>query len=437
MAKEKIIVGLDIGTTKIVALVGKQNEHGKVEILGMGHAPSVGVHRGVVTHILQTTESIRSAIKEAEDSSGVEIHTVNVGIAGQHIRSYQHRGIFTRQKPDDLITKAEVESMIENMYRLAMPPGEEIIHVLPQEYIIDNEAGYKDPVGTLGNRLEANFHVITGQVSAARNIQKCVQMAGLSINELILEPLASSEAVLLDEEKEAGVALVDIGGGTTDLAIFYDGIIRHTAVIPLGGNIISEDIKEGCALVKDTAEKLKTHHGSALELPGMENTVITIPGIAGRAPKQITKKTLAGIINARMAEIFEYVDYELRTSGYKDKLSAGIVMTGGGSMMKHSQQLMSLITGKDTRLGLPHKHLTGTEAQKIANPLFATSVGLVMLGVDKMKPEFVPTAVANQDEDPQAKKKSVRGADKPKVGNFFQSLINKASSFLEDDENEL
>lgn len=437
MAKEKIIVGLDIGTTKIVVLVGKQNEFGKIEILGLGHAPSVGVQRGVVTHILQTTESIKQAIKEAEDSSGVEINNVYVGIAGQHIRSYQHRGIFTRQMPNDLITKNEISSMINNMYKLAMPPGEEIIHVLPQEYIIDNESGYKDPVGTLGNRLEANFHVITGQVSAARNIQRCVQLAGLNINDLILEPLASAEAVLLAEEKEAGVALVDIGGGTTDLAIFYDGIIRHTAVIPLGGNIISEDIKTGCNLVKDTAEKLKTHHGSALQLPGMENTVITIPGIGGRPPKQITKSTLAGIINARMSEIFEYVDYELRMSGYKDKLSAGIVMTGGGSMMKHSQQLMSLVTGKETRIGLPNKHLTGNEGQKIANPLFATGVGLVMMGVDTKKEELESDIAESSEKVETSTKKQVRGSEKPKPGKFFQSLINSASRFLDDEENEL
>lgn len=434
MAKEKIIVGLDIGTTKIVVLVGKQNEHGKIEILGLGHAPSVGVQRGVVTHILQTTDSINQAIKLAEDSSGVEINTVSVGIAGQHIRSYQHRGIFTRQNPDQLISTDEVNNMIDNMHKLAMPPGEEIIHVLPQEYIIDNESGYKDPVGTLGNRLEANFHVITGQVTAARNIMKCVSMAQLSLDKLILEPLASSDAVLLEEEKEAGVALIDIGGGTTDLAIFYDGIIRHTAVIPLGGNIISEDIKNGCSLVKDTADKLKMLHGSALVMPGMENTIITIPGIAGRAPKQISKATLAGIINARMSEIFEYVDYELKMSGYKEKLSAGIVMTGGGSMMANSKQLMSLVTGKDTRLGLPHKHLVGESAQKISNPIYATAVGLVLLGVDKPETRFEENPTQKQEEE---KSKKVRGSINPKPGSFFKNILSKASSFLDESENEL
>ncbi|MGQ3012363.1 MAG: cell division protein FtsA [Flavobacteriales bacterium] len=433
MSQEKIIVGLDIGTTKIVALVGKQNEHGKIEILGMGHAPSVGVHRGVVTHILQTTESIRKAIADAENASGIDIRVVNVGIAGQHIRSYQHRGIYTRTNADDIITNRDVENLIENMHKLAMPPGEEIIHVLPQEYIIDNEIGHKDPVGALGARLEANFHVITGQVSAAKNILKCVHMAGLEMEKLILEPLASSEAVLLNEEKEAGVALVDIGGGTTDLAIFYDGIIRHTAVIPFGGNIITEDIKNGCNLVKDTAEKLKVHHGSALALPGMENTIITIPGIAGRAPKQISKQTLAGIIHARMEEIFEYVDYELRTSGYKDRLSAGIVMTGGGSMMKHSPQLMSLVTGKDTRVGLPHKHIAGDFAKRIANPVFATGVGLVMMGVEKPR-----TELSDVYSEPQKKQQEhVRGAEKPRMGTYFQRLINKGLGFLEDDEKEL
>ena len=432
MAKEKIIVGLDIGTTKILALVGKQNEHGKIEILGVGHAPSAGVQRGVVTHILQTTNSINEAIRAAEESSGVEIGRVNVGIAGQHIRSYQHRGIYTRNNSDELITKQEIEAMRENMYKLAMPPGEAIIHVIPQEYIIDNELGHKDPVGTIGNRLEANYHIISGQISAARNIQKCIHMANLSSEQIILEPLASAEAVLLPEECEAGVAIVDIGGGTTDIAIFHENILRHTAVIPLGGNIVTEDIKTGCNLVRDTAEKLKTMHGSALDSPGMENTIITIPGIGGRNPTQISKSTLAGIINARMSEIFEYVDYELKTSGYKDKLSAGIVMTGGGSMMKGAPQLMSLITGKDARIGYPHKHLIGDKAKTIANPVFATGVGLVLMGVNKPEKEGFAVESGTQGEEKVGGTKQ-----RLRYGSLFKGLIDKASSMFEDTENEL
>lgn len=262
--KSEIIVGLDIGTTKIVAIVGRKNEHGKIEILGMGKSESIGVSRGMVSNIDKTVESIKKAVEQAELKSGVDIKVVNVGIAGQHIKSLQHRGIRVRHSAEDEISQLDVDALKEDMHKLVMLPGEEIIHVLPQEYIVDNEQGIKDPIGMAGVRLEANFHIITGLVGAIKNIYKCVHKAGLNVNDLILEPLASSEAVLSSEEKEAGVALVDIGGGTTDIAIFQDGIIRHTAVIPFGGNIITEDIKQGLSIIKDHAEKLKVKFGSAL-----------------------------------------------------------------------------------------------------------------------------------------------------------------------------
>lgn len=431
MEKSEIIVGLDIGTTKIVALVGRLNEHGKVELLGMGKADSVGVHRGVVTHILQTTESIKKAIEEAEKTSGVDIGVVNVGIAGQHIKSYQHRGIHTRGNHEDDIMQKDIDALVENMYKLAMPPGEEIIHVLPQEYIVDNNSGVLDPIGMVGNRLEANFHIITGQISAAKNIFKCVERADLEVSNLILEPLASSEAVLHNDEKEAGVALVDIGGGTTDLAIFHEGIIRHTAVIPLGGNIITEDIKSGCNIIKTYAEALKIKHGSALVLDNMENKIISIPGIHGRPPKEISLKNLSGIIHERMAEIFEFVDYEIKNSGFKHKLSAGIVLTGGGGLMKHSRQLMELVTGMDTRIGYPNSHLAGSLADKVANPIYSTGIGLVMMGFDKVKKE-VPEVHADKT------KESIKGPSvKMKMGGFFDKLIRGGIDFLKDDEREL
>ncbi|HET6225361.1 MAG TPA: cell division protein FtsA [Bacteroidia bacterium] len=384
MEPSEIVVGLDIGTTKIVAIVGRRNEFGKIEILGMGKSESFGVARGVVQNIDQTVQSIRTAVAEAETKSGVDIKVVNVGIAGQHIKSLQHRGIKTRSSVEEEISQKDIDALIDDMFKLVMLPGEEIIHVLPQEYIIDNEQGIKNPIGMSGIRLEANFHIITGQIAAARNIYKCVHKAGLEVSELTLEPLASADAVLSDEEKEAGVVLVDIGGGTTDVAIFQDGIIRHTAVIPFGGNVITEDIKEGCTIIKSQAELLKIKFGSALASENQENEIVSIPGLRGRAHKEISVRNLSAIIQARMEEIVEHVYYEIKNSGYEKKLIAGIVVTGGGAQLKHVTQLVEYITGMDTRVGYPNEHLAkGNE--DVTSPLFATSVGLVMKGVQTVE----------------------------------------------------
>ena len=281
----EIIVGLDIGTTKIACFVGQKNEHGKIEILGYGTSNSVGVSRGVVSNIERTVSSIKQAVKAAEEDSGVEIKVVNVGIAGQHIKSLQHRGMITRENLDDEISRKDINDLIDDMSRLVMQPGAQILHVLPQEYTVDSEPGIKDPVGMAGVRLEANFHIITGDIAAARNIYRCITKAGLGIDQLVLEPLASSSSVLTEEEKEAGIALVDIGGGTTDIAIFQDGIIRHTAVIPFGGKVISSDISQGCNIMEKQAEKLKCKFGSALANEMKDNEIVCIPGLSGREPK--------------------------------------------------------------------------------------------------------------------------------------------------------
>src|ERR1043166_8055757 len=379
MEPSEIVVGLDIGTTKIVAIVGRRNEFGKIEILGMGKLESFGVARGVVQNIDQTVQSIQAAVAEAEAKSGVDIKVVNVGIAGQHIRSMQHRGIKTRASIDSEISQTDIDALIDDMYKLMMAPGEEIIHVLPQEYIIDNESGIKNPIGMSGIRLEANFHIITGQIAAARNIYKCVQKAGLEVSELTLEPLASADAVLSNEEKEAGVVLVDIGGGTTDVAIFQDGIIRHTAVIPFGGNVITDDIKEGCTIIRGQAELLKIKFGSALASENQENEIVSIPGLRGRDPKEISVRNLANIIQARMEEIMEHVYYEIKNSGYEKKLIAGIVVTGGGAQLKHIKQLIEYVTGMDTRIGYPNEPLAKS-TEDVTSPLFSTGVGLVMKG---------------------------------------------------------
>ncbi len=404
MEKDKadLIVGLDIGTTKICAIVGRKNSFGKIEILGMGKSESVGVMRGVVTNIVNTVQSIKLAVDEAGNKAKVEVHNVHVGIAGQHIKSLQHRGMRTRNSMEDEINQKDIDIIVEDMYKIAMPPGEQIIHVIPQEYIVDSEQGLKDPVGMSGIRLEANCHIITGQISSIKNIYKCVDRAGLKTDGLFLEPLASAESVLTDEEKEAGVVLVDIGGGTTDIAIFHDGIIRHTAVIPFGGNVITEDIKEGCSIIKKDAEQLKIKFGSALASENLENEYVTIPGLRGRKPSEISVKNLASIIQARMEEIIEQVIYEIKNSRFEKKLIAGIVITGGGAQLKHIIQLVEYLTGMDARIGYPNEHLAkGTD--EVKSPMYATAVGLVMKGFHELEknkkiPQLVVAGNVNKKE---------------------------------------
>jgi cell division protein FtsA len=429
MEQPDIIVGLDIGTTKIAAIVGQRNEHGKVEILGMGRSESLGVMRGMVANIEKTVASIMEAVKEAEAKSGVEIRDVHVGIAGQHIKSMQHRGMVTRNNINDEISRKDINAIVDDMYKLAMPPGEEIIHVIPQEFIVDNEQGIKDPIGMSGIRLEANCHIITGLITAANNIQKCVTKAGLKTVDLILEPLASAEAVLTEEEKEAGVVLVDIGGGTTDIAIFQDGIIRHTAVIPFGGNVITDDIKEGCSIIRNQAELLKVKFGSALARQMKENEIVSIPGLRGREPKEISVKNLASIIQARMEEIIENVYYEIKSSGFEKKLIAGIVITGGGSQLKHINQLVEYITGMDTRIGHPNEHL-GKGVDEVKSPMYATGVGLVIKGLQdlEMEKKSVKPAPEGITSEP--------AIEAPKKGKWYELIKKGFQTFGDEGEDQ-
>ncbi len=409
--ENEIIVGLDIGTTKIACIVGRRNEFGKIDILGTGKTESIGVKRGVVTNIEDTVRSIKTAVSQAEQESKVDIKYVNVGIAGQHIKSIQHRGTMIRENSDEEISSMEVEQLIHNMYKLNMAPGEEIIDVIPQDYIIDDEDGIRHPVGMLGNKLEANFHIIIGQTAAAKNIYKCIKKAGLEDSQLILEPIASAEAVLSDEEKEAGVVLVDIGGGTTDIAIFQDNIIRHTAVIPFGGDIVTEDVKEGCSIIRRHAEELKVKFGSALISENRDDEVVAIPGLRGRPPKEITLKNLASIIQARMEEIVEHVYYEIKNSGFEKKLIAGIVLTGGGAQLRHIHQLTEFTTGMPTRIGYPNEHLAKEVNEEIASPMYATGVGLVIEGINRFEADIKTKPIEDENESEikvskQKKKKS-------------------------------
>ena len=382
--EKNISVGLDIGTTKIVAMVGARNEFKKLEILGIGKSQSLGVHRGVVNNITQTIESIKYAIEEAKMESGEEnIKEVVVGIAGQHIRSLQHSDYITRENPDKVIDNNDIDELINQVYKLVMLPGEEIIHVLPQDFKVDGQSEIKEPIGMYGSRLEANFHIVVGQVSSIRNIGRCIKSSGLEMADITLEPLASADAVLSNEEKEAGIALIDIGGGTTHVDIFKDGIIRHTAVIPFGGNVITEDIKEGCSIMGNQAEQLKVKFGSAWPGENKETEIVAIPGLLGRDPKEISLKTLSKIINARVVEIIEQVYLEIKNYGNdeaKKKLIGGIVLTGGGSQLKHLKQLVEYVTGMDTRIGFPGEHLAGDT--KNSSPIFSTAVGLVMKAIE-------------------------------------------------------
>ncbi len=421
MEKSEIIVGLDIGTTKIAAIVGRMNEHDKIEILGHGKTESIGVKRGVVSNIENTVQSIRTAIEIAEQRSGVDIKYVNVGIAGQHIKSLQHRGSMIRQDTEMEISQQDIDTLHNNMFKLNMSPGEEIIDVIPQEYIVDGEQGIKQPIGMLGNSLEANFHIIIGQTAAAKNIYKCVRKAELEVVDLFLEPIASAEAVLSEEEKEAGVVLIDIGGGTTDLAIFQDGIIRHTTVIPFGGDVITEDVKEGCTIIKKHAEELKVKFGSALASENKDEEVVAIPGLRGRPSKEITLKNLASIIQARMEEIIEHVYYEIRNSGYEKKLIAGIVLTGGGALLKHIAQLTEFMTGMDTRIGYPNEYLAPEVSDELASPMYATGIGLVIEGIDRYTQEM-KKETSDEMKKAATLKKEQKERKKPKTNGFLSRI---------------
>ncbi|WP_417361986.1 cell division protein FtsA [Galbibacter sp.] len=404
MENTKYAVGLDIGTTKIVAMIGRENEYGKIEILGIGKSKSLGVHRGVVNNITQTIQSIQQATQEAEAVSGLKIKECVVGIAGQHIRSLQHSDYITRPDSEEVINEDDLDKLCNQVYKLVMLPGEEIIHVLPQEYKIDGQAEIKEPMGMYGGRLEANFHVVVGQISSIRNIGRCVKSSGLDLAGITLEPLSAANAVLSQEEKEAGVALIDIGGGTTDLAIFKDGIIRHTAVIPFGGGVVTEDIKEGCSIIEKQAELLKIKFGSAWPGENKENEIVSIPGLRGREPKEISLKNLSKIIHARVVEIIEQVYVEIKNYGHEDqkkKLIAGIVLTGGGSQLKHLKQLVEYITGMDTRIGYPNEHLAGDSDTEIASPVYATAVGLVMNALQQQKRNAVFNAEPTKQERPE------------------------------------
>ncbi len=422
-----VVVALDIGTTKVCCLAGRKNTHGKLEIIGIGKVESVGVLRGVVSNIEKTVNAIREAVEIAERQARMKFDTVHVGIAGQHIKSLQHRGLLTRESDHTEIARRDIDRIVNDMYKLVLPPGDKIIHVFPQEFTVDNEQGITDPIGMCGVRLEANFHIITGQITAINNLYRCVEKAGLRVAELTLEPLASADAVLSEEEKQAGVALVDIGGGTTDITIFHEGLIRHTAVIPFGGNVITADIKEGCTVMQPQAEKLKVRFGSALSDEVFDNRIITIPGLKGREHKEISEKNLARIIQARMEEIFDYVLWEVRRSGYERRLIGGIVLTGGGSLLAHADKLAELHTGMSCRIGVPVENLAHGYHESVSSPIFSTGIGLLLKGMQEVEAGKTPPA-----EAPEVKKeKEPSNVSEEKSATWLENIFQKTKEWFE------
>jgi cell division protein FtsA len=408
---EKIVVGLDIGTTKVCAVVASINEQNRIHILGVGKAPSEGLNRGVVINIDKTVHAIRTAIQQAELASGIQVNSVNVGIAGDHIRSIRSKGVITINNKEKEITVQDVERILKDCQQIMLPPDQQILHVIPQEFVVDGQDGISDPVGMSGMRMEAEVHIITGLVSAAKNLYRCVERAGYQVADIILEPLASSYAVLDDEEKEAGVVLVDIGGGTTDLAVFQENTIRHTAVIAIAGKKVTDDIKIGLSVLDEQAQKLKHNHGECFVDLIDNDEVITIPGIAGRPPKEITKSILSKIIQARMEEILEIIAIEVKRSGYADSLSAGIVITGGGSLIKNICPLANEVLGMDAKIGRP-MGLAGGLIEEVNSPIYATSVGLVLHALKA-------DGTDNQQFDPSAAKASGVGEV---IGNITERM---------------
>jgi len=444
--QRQIVAAIDIGTTKIVAIIGEKDDEGKLIVLGMGKAESLGVKRGVVQNIDRTISSIKKAVELAQNAAGVEIEEVFVGIAGQHVRSMKNRGYILRESLEDEITREDINRLVSDMYKLPVNSGEEILHVLPQSYIVDEEFDV-EPIGMHGKKLEGNFHIVVGQITSAKNIKKCINKAGLKNRDLILEPIASSYAVLSDDEKEVGVVMVDIGGGTTDIAIYNDKKIIHTAVIPFGGDVITKDIKKELGIVENDAEKLKKAHGSALPEAVNPNSFITIKGISNRPNKEISQRLVAEIINARMNEIIGAIEFQIEQTGVAKKLSAGIVLTGGGAQLSHLRQLMAFKTGLEIRIGHPNKLLVTDLGEELNHTMYSTSVGLLLKGFDvvddkviinnvwdKAEVEKEPKEELISEEEDKKEKKKKEEKKGPSIGfrikdRLMDLLIDKDQEF--------
>lgn len=432
MSQDKnILAAIDIGTTKIVTIVGRMGQDGKLQIIGMSKTPSKGVKRGVVLNIDEAVSAIRYTVDEVQKQIGFRIREAYVGIAGQHISSLHNRGYILRDSFDQEITKEDTDKLLAEMYKISIQPGEEIIHVIPQSYVVDNETGVKNPIGMFGKRLEGNYHIVIGQTTSAKTIERCVQKCGIRVKQMILEPLASSAAVLTEDEIEAGVALVDIGGGTTDVAVYCEDIIKHTAVIPFGGNVITKDVMEGCSILNKHAELLKIQYGSALGDLAEESKVVAVPGISGREPKEVSIKSLAYIIQSRMEEIIDAIVFQLEGADCMEKLTAGIVITGGGSQLRHLPQLIKFRTGLDVRIGMPDVQVTNIALKEVNHPMFSTSVGLLYKGFENYVPEPVSFIVEKEEPEPAMVQEANKPLEKEKETEKTEDGEKPARSFSE------
>lgn len=373
---DQVLVGLDIGTSKIACVVAESSPDGKLDVIGIGTHPSRGLRKGVVVNIESTVESIRLAIEEAELMSGVDIQSVFVGIAGSHIRGYNSHGVVASKGSE--VAQEDVERVIDAAKAMNIPADQKILHILPQEYIIDNQDGIREPIGMSGVRLEAKVHIVTGAVSSAQNIIKCCNRCDLDVSDMVLEQIASSEAVLMQDEKDIGVVLVDMGGGTTDIAVFLNGAIRHTAVIPIGGDHLTNDLVIGLRTSAREADKLKRKYGACLTSLVSPEDQIEIPSVGGRAPRPMPRQVMAQILEPRVEEIFEMIKNELQRSGYQELVAAGIVLTGGSSLLDGMIELAEDIFDMPVRLGRPHG--VGGLADVVSSPMYSTGVGLILYG---------------------------------------------------------
>lgn len=379
MPKSELIVGLDIGTTKICVVVGEINEHGNINIVGVGNSPSTGLRKGVVVNIEQTVQSIRQAIEEAEAMVGCTIGSVYAGIAGSHIKGTNSHGVIAIKGSE--VSQKDIERVLDAAKAVAIPMDREVIHILPQEYIVDEQHGIIEPLGMSGVRLEVNVHIVTGSVTSAQNILRSCQKSDLDVTDIVLEALASSKAILTDEEREIGVAIVDIGGGTSDIAIFADNAIKYTGAVPLGGQNLTNDIAFGLRTPISAAEKIKIKYGCCLGEMVSADETIEVPSVGGRPSRQVARQVLAAICEPRMEEILFHINQELERSGYKRKIGAGVVLTGGGALIEGAQELAEQIFGLPTRVGSP-LNLGGGFTEMVNNPKYATAVGLLFYGVE-------------------------------------------------------
>ena len=444
--QKQIVAAIDIGTTKIVAIVGEKNKDNTLRILGMGKSKSLGVKRGVVQNIEKTINSIETAIKLAENEAGVKIEDVFIGIAGQHVRSMRNRGYILRENDENEISQKDIAHLVSDMYKLPVNSGEEILHVFPQSYIVDGEFDV-EPIGMHGRKLEGNFHIVIAQTTSEKNIKKCINKVGLKDKGLILEPIASSDAVLTEDEKEVGVVMVDIGGGTSDMAIYYDKKIMHTAVIPFGGDVITKDIKKELGIIEADAERLKVNHGSALPEAVNPNSFITIRGISNRPDKEISQRFVSEIINARMTEIIGAIEYQIELTGLSSKLGAGIVLTGGGAQLENLRQLMAFKTGMDIRIGTPNTLLINNLNEELNKTMYSTSIGLVIRGFDVLENDMIinniwdkSSNIEEEVEEEIISNKKEKKKEKKKAENeigFGVKLKDKLMDLLTDKDQDL